>query len=586
LRATEGDLKDQLVEVPVRNLRKRFRDGDNVVVGGASKYRDQVGTVIAIENDKVTILSHDNQMEFTVFSKDLRIASGAGASTERSPYEVRDLVQLTATTFGCVVAADPQTVKVMDQNGSIETRLPSSLSKIVQSRNVVAVDKNGSEIRPGDTVKESGGEGKSGNILHIYRNYLFAHDRSRMTENAGIWVARASNVIGRSSRNGGLTDLTKMNPALQVKAPNGAPMGPPQRPGIDRLIRKRIKITRGPYKGHRGTVRDATLHEARIELESKNKTVNIPKSDISVFEYVKPFHCEPPLTIHRLHSDTATPYAQWAGAGRRPGGAPGAMRTGPGIPGSRVPDGARTPAAALGDGGRTPGWGNAARTPAWGGPSANTSALDSGRTPSWRAAPGSQTSYGGAGNNTTYGGTGNFTAGSRTPAWSSAAKTPYGADHGGYGSSGGSSFDAFAAGSRTPAYSGASSSRTPAWSGAAATAPTPAARPYDAPTPAMNAPTPGAGYNDDGYTPAYSAPTPGAGFGSGADAPTPGFARAANTVPLKNNRLTAPAGPMDAPTPAAGGPVSAPTPAAWGGAYDAPTPAVGGGPQYVDDDDD
>jgi transcription elongation factor SPT5 len=289
IRVSEGELKDQLVEVPVRSLRKIFNDGDNVVVGGASKYRDQVGTVIAIENDKVTILSHDNQMEFTVFSKDLRIASGAGASTERSPFEVRDLVHLTATTFGCVVSADPQTVKVMDQNGSIETRLPSALSKVMQSRNVVAVDKNGSEIRPGDMVKEVGGEGKSGSILHIYRNFIYAHDRTRMIENAGIWVARSSNVIGRSSRSGaGLTDLSKMNPALAGKAPNGAPMAPPQRPGIDRLIRKKVKITKGPYKGHRGTVKDTTISEARVELESKNKTVNIDKGQLSVIEYV---HC-------------------------------------------------------------------------------------------------------------------------------------------------------------------------------------------------------------------------------------------------------------------------------------------------------
>ncbi|ETN38564.1 uncharacterized protein HMPREF1541_06601 [Cyphellophora europaea CBS 101466] len=573
IRVSEGELNNQLVEVPVRNLRKRFRDGDNVVVGGASKYRDQVGTVIAIENDKVTILSHDNQIEFTVFSKDLRIASGASASTERSPFEVRDLVQLTATTFGCVVGADPQTVKVMDQNGSIETRLPSSLSKIMVSRNAVAVDKNGSEIRQGDTIKEVGGEGKSGNILHIYRNYLFAHDRSRMVENAGIWVARSSNVVGRSARSGApLTDLSKMNPALmQGKGPNGAPMGPPQRPGMDRLIRKKVKITKGPYKGHRGTVKDTTINEARIELESKNKTVNISKSEISVID---------------PNTDQATPYAQWAG---RRGGPPSEMRAGPGIPGSRVPDGARTPFAAV-DGGRTPAWaGASARTPAWGGPS---SALDSGRTPSWRAG-GSQTSYGGAGNTTTYGGAGNYSAGtgSRTPAWSSSAKTPYGADHGfGGGSSGsGSAFDAFASGSRTPAYGTSTTtvSRTPAWSGpsAAASAPTPAARAYDAPTPAaaLNAPTP-AFPADDGYTPAYSAPTPGAGFGNAGsmDAPTPGFARAANTIPLGKNRLA-----MDAPTPA-GGPVSAPTPAAWGGggAYDAPTPAVGGGPRYAEDDDD
>ena len=595
MRVSSGELKGSLVEVPVRSLRKVFREGDNIVVGAGSSLRDQAGTVIAIQDDKVVILSHEDQKEHTVFSKDLRIASGVGASTERSPFEVRDLVNLTQTTFGCVVSADPQTVKVMDQNGSIETRLPSSLSKVIQSRNIVATDKNGSEIRPGDTVKEVSGEGRSGNVLHIYRNFVYAHDRTRMIENAGIWVARTSNVIGRSSRSGGgLTDMSKMNPALQSKGPNGAPMGPPQRPGIDRLIRKKVKITRGPYKGHRGTVKDTTINEARIELESKNKTVNISKQEISVIEYALPstFHtCD--ANKDSPNTDTTTPYSQWAqGNGR----APPTMRAGPGLMGSRVPDGARTPAAAF-DGGRTPAWGgSSARTPAWGGPS--SAAVDSSRTPSWRAAPGSQTSYGGLGAGTSYGGAGNTAvSSSRTPAWS--ARTPHSSDHG-FSSSGNRDFDAFAAGGgggRTPAYgNNTSSSRTPAWGGPssnAVSAPTPAARAYDAPTPAMNAPTPG-GF-DDGYTPAYSAPTPGAGFdhsaNSAMDAPTPSFtpsfAKASNTIPLKNNRLAV---PMDAPTP-----VSAPTPAAWGssggggggyngGAYDAPTPG-GGGPRYAEDDD-
>ena len=291
LKVSEGDLSGQVVEVPVKALRKRFREGDNVVVVGGSKYRDQVGTVLMIQDDKVTILPQDSQNELTVFSKDLREASGVGGSSERSKFDVRDLVQLTATTFGCVVGADPQTVRIMNQQGSIETRLPSSISKIEESRNAVAVDKNGSEIRPGDSVREAGGEGKSGSILHLYRGYLFAHDRMRMVDNAGIWVARCTNVISRggASRNGApTTDLTKMNPAMLMKGPNGN-MAPPQRPGMDRLIKKKVKIIRGPYKGHRGIVKDTTANnEARIELESKNKVVNIPKEQLSILEYVNP----------------------------------------------------------------------------------------------------------------------------------------------------------------------------------------------------------------------------------------------------------------------------------------------------------
>jgi transcription elongation factor SPT5 len=107
----------------------------------------------------------------------------------------------------------------------------------------------------------------------------------------------------------------------------------------------------------------------------------------------------------------------------------------------------------------------------------------------------------------------------------------------------------------------------------AASAPTPGARPYDAPTPGMSAPTPAGRYDDDAYTPYLAAPTPGA----IQDAPTPApFVKNANREPLSHNRLAA----FDAPTPGA----SAPTPYA-SGAFDAPTPAAGG-PRYVDDDDD
>merc|ERR1712000_503907 len=357
-------------------------------------------------------------------------------------------------------------------------------------------DKNGSEIRVGDGIRESGGEGKSGMILHIHRGYVFAHNKLGI-ENSGIWVARCTNVITTAAKGGRITapstDLTKMNPALQMKRPDMS-MAPPQRPGRDPIQGRLVHINKGNYKGHRAIVKDTTAGEARLELQTKNKTINLSKFDLSIID---------------TNTQNKTRCEDWI----RQRGGPSTMRAGPGGLGSRVPDGG--------------GFG--------------------GRTPTWKAPSGSQTSYGGGGM-TSYGGAGNYSAtGSRTPAWSSGAKTPYGADHG-FSSSGNSGFDAFATGSRTPAYN--SSSRTPAWSGPgnAASAPTPSARPYDAPTPGISAPTPTASgrYDDDAYTPYLGAPTPGAG------------------VP-------------DAPTPAP----SAPTPYA-SGAFDAPTPAAGG-PRYADD---
>lgn len=175
----------------------------------------------------------------------------------------------------------------MDQNGSVTTRIPSQIQKIENKKNAVATDKNGSEIRVGDVVRESGGEGKPGTILHIHRNYVFARNKLGMVENSGIWVNRATNVITTAAKGGRITaptpDLTKMNPALQTKRPDMS-MAPPQRPGRDPLQGKLVHINKGLYKGHRAIVKDTTAGEARLELQTKPKTLNLSKYDLSIIE--------------------------------------------------------------------------------------------------------------------------------------------------------------------------------------------------------------------------------------------------------------------------------------------------------------
>lgn len=567
IKVSEGELVGQIVDQPVKGVRKRFREGDHVKVIGSSRYNGEVGMVIRLKDDRVTVLTDTSMQEITVFSKDLREAAEAGGTDAKANmFDVQDLVQITAVEVGIVIKADREAVRLLDQNSSVVTRLPSQLQRLEVRKNAVATDRNGAEIRVGDTIREAGGENKAGRILHIHRGYVFAHDRTSI-ENSGLWVTRCMNVVTVASK-ANVTqptgpDFTKMNPSL--KGQNGAnPMAPPPRVGRDRLIGQHVHIRKGPYKGHKGLVKDTTASSARIELQSKNKVINIEKQDLAVIEYVvQPLARSLIANLNSKNSGKTIDYNSFNNSR----GPPFAMRSGPGGPPSRIPEGGRTPAFA--DGGRTPAWGaSSARTPAWAG--AADSGIDSGRTPAWKPASGSQTSYGGSGGATSYGGAGNYNTGSRTPAWSSSAKTPYGGDHG-YGSSGSSGYDAFAAGSRTP-YGAGASSRTPAWGGVA-TAPTPAARAFDAPTPAVSAPTPG-GFDNGGYTPyGASAPTPGAGFGAGPiDAPTPGFAKGANKEELKYNRLNASTPGATAATPFSGG-------------YDAPTPAAGG-PRYADDDDD
>ncbi|KAJ5280796.1 Transcription elongation factor spt5 [Penicillium angulare] len=541
LQVTEGDLAGQTIDAPVRTLRKRFREGDHVKVIGGSRYQNELGMVVQVKDDTVTLLSDMSMQEITVFSKDLRLSAEMAADGQLGIYDVHDLVQLDAATVGCVIKVDRESLRVVDQNGSVRNILPTQIAnKITPRRDAVATDNNGAEIRHGDTVREVQGEQRSGVIRHIYRSFLFLHNKAQ-AENAGISVVRTTNVVTVSARGGRPTgpDLTKMNPAIAAQRPGGrgnGAMPPPQR-GRDRLIGKTVQVRKGRFKGLVGIVRDADDKTAQVELYTSNKPVLIQRDILAPKDPIS----KQPLDMGRGRGGSRVPY----------GGAPPSR--GGGWQGGRTP-------MSGGDSSRTPAWGGAssARTPAWSGVSGS-------RTPAWKN-DGNRTSYGdgsrtayGDGNRTAYGGIGN-----RTPAWNSGSRTPYDTSSG---------YDAFASGSRTPAWGGAGASaappagnRTPAWGGlpngrdqrdyddaptpGGYSAPTPGA--YGAPTPGASAPTPGA-WADNAPTPggAFSAPTPGANPRRGYDAPTPAA--------------------YDAPTPALGG--AAETPGAGYGDDDA-------GPRY------
>ncbi|KAL8687807.1 MAG: hypothetical protein Q9218_006124 [Villophora microphyllina] len=508
LSVTEGDLRGQVIDVPVKGLRKRFKEGDHVKVIGGSRYRDEVGMVVLIKKDQVTLLSDLSMQEITVFSKDLREASDSGAAGGLGMYDIHDLVQLDAMTVGCVTKVDRESLRVLDQNGSVRSVMPSQISnRIERRRNAVATDKDGSEIRNDDTVREVGGEQKKGVILHIYHAFLFLHNREQ-TENSGISVVRAGNVVTVAAKGGRVAqansgpDLTKMNPALQRNGMNGnSSMPPPRSLGRDRALGQTVTIRKGPHKGLLGIVRDTTDTEARIELHTKAKTITVAKDTLGFKD---------PLTGQSID------YQRFSGSRGRGdmgrGGFGGATPArDPAWSSSRTPIG-------IPQGGRTPAWGASARTPAWSGgasssartPAWQQSGMSGGRTPAWGAADGSRTVNPYTdGSRTAYGG---GMSGGRTPAWN-----PSGAGH----------HDPFSGG-RTPAYD---ISRTPAHSQ------TPAAsaysdnwsssngrdsnnRAYDAPTPGKDlytAPTPNGGYAS---TPAAAASTPKL-SGYAADAPTP-----------------------------------------------------------------
>ncbi len=182
-------------------------------------------------------------------------------------------------------------MRVLDQNGSIRQMLPSQVTnKIEQRKDAIATDRNGSEIRYGDVVREAGGESKSGVIIHIHRAFVFVHNRTQ-PENAGVFVARCVNVTTVAAKGGRATAAdAKTNSAMQMRNGNSpnAPMAPPRSTGRDRLIGKTVTVRKGPYKGVLGIVKNTTETTARVEMHSKAKVITVDKDELVVKEYVPP----------------------------------------------------------------------------------------------------------------------------------------------------------------------------------------------------------------------------------------------------------------------------------------------------------
>lgn len=343
---SEGELRGQTIEVPIKGLRKRFREGDHVKVIGGSRFRDEVGMVVKIAEDRVTLLSDMGNTEITVFSKDLRESSDSGGGGSLGQYELLDLVQLDPSTVACIVRVDRESLIVLDQNGQNRTIMPSQISnKIERRRDTVATDRNGSEIRLDDVVKEVGGESKQGKIIHIHRAYLFLRSDEQQ-QNAGVSVVRSTNVATVSAKGGRIAaatgpDLNSMNPAMK-RNPNAAvDMPPPKTFGRDKAIGQTVTIRKGPYKGLLGIVKETTDTHARVELHTKSKTVNVPKDCLGFKD--------------RISGQTIDPNARGGYGGR--GGRGGFSSGGRGD---------ATPRNSGWDGGRTPAYGAAERTPAWG----------------------------------------------------------------------------------------------------------------------------------------------------------------------------------------------------------------------------
>ncbi|KAI8368614.1 hypothetical protein EDC96DRAFT_607250 [Choanephora cucurbitarum] len=509
------------VTLPARQLRKRFKEGDHVkVING--RFKDESGMVLNIQDNIVTLLSDASLKEVRVFAKDLREAAEVMfGKTVIGNYELHDLVQLDFYTVGVIVKVNRDSFQVLTQNGEMRTVQPHQITNKRDSNKAVATDANGNSIRSGDTVMEVGDK-RTCSILHLYRHLAFLHSREH-SENFGVWVTNTRSIVSATTRSRSLAQPKLQNPPYNNgygrddRGANGhgfdgrggrggarggrggAYGGRGGRGGRDNLVSKTVRISQGPHKGYIGIVKEATDTQARVELHTNSKVLNVDKSHLMILDaqgnpigQAAPDRFDSPANNGGFARPMATP--------------------------SRYGEGAMTPMHGAASGSRTPAWNaSGSKTPAWnsGARTPNPYANDGGRTPAWDS--GSKTPM--------------WSHESSSSAWSSSYDNHTSSNKHHSSSTSQSHYGSSSEVAKTPGYSSMSNSShrypdvdsapTP---GASWTAPTPAASyepraptpavnfaqtPYDAPTPYDAGPSLNAGIIPPTPAAMMSAPTPG-----------------------------------------------------------------------------
>jgi transcription elongation factor SPT5 len=175
-------------------LRKFFKVGTHVkVLSGL--HTGVSGTVVSIKDELAKIMADATGKTFQAFVKDLQSTLEVTRTAENiGNFKQFDLVSLDATTVGIVVKVDYETVKVLDQDGTIRTLYPRDIS-VRPARASMAVDAKGASIERGTPVRLllNPYQGREGIVKHVYRSSVFVLVRE-IVENSGIVVARPQQV--------------------------------------------------------------------------------------------------------------------------------------------------------------------------------------------------------------------------------------------------------------------------------------------------------------------------------------------------------------------------------------------------------
>lgn len=297
-------LKDPL-DFQASELRKIFHEGDHVkVIDG--RYEGDTGTVVTTDEKNAILLSDLSNDEIKVLQRDLQLCPDRATGVDSlGHFNYGDLVSLDPQTVGVIVRLEKESLQILTQNGQVRPYKSQAVTKKSESnKKAVALDKDNNPMQVKDQVTVADGphRGKTADIKHIYRSWVFLHSRAVM-ENGGMFVckARLLQVVGSTANRSLTTGFAAPNmnagfmspriqsphhPSANRNDPGGNSIPANAFGGRDRqsaaLIGKTIRIVKGSYKGHIGIVKDAIQTNARVELHSDCRTITVSMRNIKL----------------------------------------------------------------------------------------------------------------------------------------------------------------------------------------------------------------------------------------------------------------------------------------------------------------
>jgi transcription elongation factor SPT5 len=433
----DSAINNTIVEVPTSSLRKVFLPGDHVtVIHGVHK--DESGLIVNIKNNQVTLVSDQTKKDITVFPNYLVISVDSSTTSSKiGRFELHQMVNLSSNKIGMIIKVEKEVFTILCTDGRVIQLEPKNIVSALDINKMTekTTDRNGLEIKVGDVVKESNGEKRQGNIMHIYKSFLFLHSKA-VYENTGIFVTD-SNSVQTIANKGSIVssfkvpDLNKMNPNRIMAPPPISVANQARFGGRDITLNQHVSVRKGPYKGKKGIIKDANGGSARVEMHNPAKIIPIMKSDL-LFELRPGTYVPHEQFLENYRGKNSGGFnknqsfnGQNRNISRQPYGSYGGQnndfQSRPHNNSSNVSANNNMNSSIV-SGGRTPSWSSGGKTPSWSSSGKNSSwdAQNGGKTPSW----------------------GSNNSGGKTPSW---------------GSTNG--------GGKTPSWSAASGGKTPSWNG-------------------------------------------------------------------------------------------------------------------------